>query len=64
MIIRMHHVRRAGYCSEGLRQFAIANNLDWMKFLKEGISSDELAKIGDAQINRIIRMAEKEQDGI
>lgn len=63
-IIKMHHIRKAGFCSEGLRQFAIANNLDWNKFLKEGISSDAVKNVDDAQIKRVLNIVEKEQNGL
>lgn len=63
MIIRMHHARKAGYCSEGLRKFAIAHNINWAKFLKDGIQSDAIKNIDDAQVKRLIEIAEKDQNG-
>lgn len=63
MIIKMYHARKAGYCSEGLRRFAISHNIDWAAFLKDGIKSEDLAEIDDAQVKRLIQIAEKDRNG-
>jgi hypothetical protein len=57
MLIRMIHVRQARMCSSGARQFFARHGLDWTRFLKEGIESEELEKTGDAMAREVVRVA-------
>jgi len=56
-IVTMRHIREAKMCSRGTRAFFQAHNLDWQKFLKEGIPSKELADTGDAMALQVVRVA-------
>lgn len=45
LIVTMADVRAAGLCSRGSRKFCERNNINWTKFLQEGIPASELLKI-------------------
>lgn len=38
----LHHARKLGYCSKGMREFCLKHGLDYSKFIDEGIGSKEL----------------------
>lgn len=62
MIIRVQHAWSAGFCSRGLREFAKKHDLDWEKFLNEGIEEEELLKFDDHMVNKIIEVAHGQQE--
>lgn len=47
-------------CSGGSREFFKRHNLDWNKFLQEGIRASELEATGDAMA---IRVAQEARNG-
>lgn len=57
MIITMRHVRQAKICSRGARQLAERQGLDWSRFLKVGVPSEELEQIDDAMVKRLLEVA-------
>lgn len=59
-IIRMHHCRRLSYCSRGVRTFFKRYELDYAKFLREGIPADEFLKItnNDAMVQALAEIAD------
>lgn len=57
VVVTMAHVRQAAMCSRGTRQFFTRHNLDWNKFLKDGISSTVLEPLGDAMADRVVEVA-------
>lgn len=58
MIVTMRHVRAAGMCSYGAREFFKRNNLNWTDFLKQGIDVETLRKTNDAMALQVIKVAE------
>lgn len=62
MIIRVEHGWQMGYCSSGMRAFAERHELDWDKFLQEGIEETELAKIDDHMVTKMIEAAHGQQE--
>lgn len=61
MIITIQHCASMGYCSRGLRAFAKKHNLDWIKFIKEGIDEKELESIDDGMIKETIERVKNGQ---
>lgn len=59
-IVTMRHIRRCKMCSGGSREFFKRHNLDWNKFLQEGIRASELEATGDAMA---IRVAQEARNG-
>lgn len=57
MILYHKDFRSIGMCSRGQRYFAKQHNIDWCKFLKEGISEEDLLATGDymafSHINKV-----------
>lgn len=60
MKITLEHARsypcmtRSGYCARGMRKFAGRYNLDWQKFITEGIDEEVLLATGDSMAERIV----------
>lgn len=57
----MRHVRAAGICAPGTRNFFFRNDLDWRDFVKNGIPVKTLREIGDHNALKAAEEAEKEQ---
>jgi hypothetical protein len=57
LIIRMEHVRQAGMCSSGARAFFQRHDLDWNRFLEQGITAKELIPTQDAMALRVVEVA-------
>jgi len=53
-------MREAGYCNKGGRIFGEKHNLDWAKFVREGIDEEELLATGDAMALKIVESARKD----
>lgn len=45
MTVTMDHLRSLGYCASGVREFFSRYDLDYSKFLRAGIESDELLSV-------------------
>lgn len=58
--VRMRHIRAAGMCSRGAREFFLNAGLDWDRFLVEGIPAEKLAATNDAMAISVVECAEKE----
>lgn len=58
VIVRMRHIREAGYCAAGARAFARRHRLDWPRFLREGIDAQRLP--ADAMAARVVERARQE----
>lgn len=61
IIVKHEHMRDLGYCNKGGRQFFERHNLDWGKFLREGVDAETLIKTGDAMALRAVAHAEEKQ---
>jgi hypothetical protein len=57
ILVKMAHVRQAGMCSKGAREFFKRHSLDWQEFLKTGIEAAKLEATGDAMAIEVVRVA-------
>ena len=57
MIVTMRDLRAAKYCGRGARKFFEERGMDWSKFIREGISAEELKKTGDAMALYVVEVA-------
>lgn len=57
VMCKMVDIRAAKLCSNGARGFFKRHNLDWNKFLSEGIAEEELLATGDANALRVVEKA-------
>ncbi len=55
--IRMTHIRKVSMCSKGAREFFKKHNLDWQKFLDEGLDSNLIEATGDAMALEVVKVA-------
>jgi hypothetical protein len=60
LIIRVEHMRAAGYCAKGAREFAQRHGFDWIAFVKEGVPAEQLIATGDAMAAEVVAHAERE----
>ena len=60
MIITAAHVTAAGFCINlGARKFCKRHNLDFRKFVREGIDEAELVGIDDAMLKKVLEEAHR-----
>lgn len=57
VLVQMAHIRKAKYCSKGTREFFKKHDLDWNKFLSEGIPAEELEATGDFMAIEVTKVA-------
>ena len=57
----MRHVRMAGYCARGAREFCKQLNHDWSDFLDNGVDADILERTGDAMALKVVAAMRREQ---
>ena len=55
--IYVRHLRQAGFCHRGARQFFFNHNLDWSSFVKNGIPINKVEAIDDIMVRQVIRLA-------
>ena len=60
MMIRMHHVRAAGYCNRGAREFFRRHGFNWQQFVDEGIPEELLIQTGDHIALRVVEVAHRD----
>lgn len=60
-IVRIQHVRRAGMCARGAREFFLRHALSWEDFLQNGIDAAILDRTGDVMAKQVADLARKEQ---
>jgi hypothetical protein len=48
MIVTTNDLQPIGYCARGAVRFAKQHNLDWKKFVTEGLPEEVLLATGDA----------------
>lgn len=53
----MIHIRKAQMCSSGAREFFKKHNLDWQKFLNEGLDSEIMEATGDPMALSVVEVA-------
>lgn len=58
MIITLAHVKRAGMCAKGAREFFKRTGLiEWSEFVEKGIDSEKLIENGDAMALQVVEVA-------
>lgn len=57
ILVTMQHVRQAKMCSRGARAFFERHNLDWQKFLDEGLPVEQIEATGDAMALQVVKVA-------
>lgn len=57
VLVRMEHVRAARMCSRGARTFFARHNLDWERFLREGLPVEQVEATGDAMAIQVAEVA-------
>lgn len=57
VIVNMSHVRQCKMCSRGARTFFERHNLDWNKFLEEGLPVSIIEATGDAMALEVAKVA-------
>jgi len=63
MLINIQHARtipngkRFGYCSYGIKRFFKLHNLDLRKFIKTGLSEEEILATGDIMATKLVEWA-------
>lgn len=62
VIVRMRHLRACGFCIvPGVRDWCKQHEIDFKKFVKEGMPASELEKLNDLFANRAVEQARKDQ---
>lgn len=59
--VTMSDVRKCCMCSRGARVFFDHHNLDWSKFLKEGLPVEEIEATGDVMALKVAEVARGRQ---
>ncbi len=59
VIVKTSHLRKLKYCSRGQRRFFEQHNLNFLDFIKNGISEEELIKTNDSMAFKAIEEAKK-----
>lgn len=57
MVIRIEHVRAAGFCVRGARTWFEGHNLSFSDFLRDGADEAVLLATGDALAARVVERA-------
>lgn len=52
-----------GYCRSGTRKFFKKHNMDWIKFLKEGLPEEAFLQTGDSMAAELVRIAKIWESG-
>jgi hypothetical protein len=69
LIVRVEHARAiacpngSGYCVPGMVKFFERHNLDFKKFVRDGIDADKLLATEDAMAAEVVAQARKEAAG-
>lgn len=62
LIVRVRHIRQAGYCASGTRAWFERHGLNYMDFLKNGIAAEQITALDDHLGNEVVRMARIESE--
>lgn len=63
LVITMDDIRRAGHCPAGARTWFKLHGFDFKRFLKQGISAEELLATGDEQATHVVAIAREASVG-
>ena len=59
-LVRVRHIRLAGLCSRGTRQWFTSRNLDYGTFINDGLRASQVEALNDALGNRVAQVARDE----
>lgn len=62
IMLRIHHIRQAGYCARGARAWAKRHNINYTQFLQDGIDIEVFEAIGDHFALEVCAVARKEHE--
>ena len=54
MRVTVDDVRKAGYCTKGLRLWMNRANIDITDFVTNGIDAEKLADVNDSRLDRVL----------
>jgi arsenate reductase-like glutaredoxin family protein len=60
-IVRVKHIRQAGYCASGARAWFQRHGIDYPDFLKNGIDAERILAIGDHLGSVVVECAKREE---
>jgi hypothetical protein len=60
--MHIRHIRAAGFCARGAREWARRHNINYTEFLQHGIDCDLLEKTGDHFALTVCRLAREEEE--
>lgn len=60
-LVTMQDVRAVKMCSRGTRAFFVKHELDWQKFLTEGLPASVIEATGDGMALRVVEVARGRQ---
>lgn len=61
VIVIMKDIRACRMCSSGTRDFFARHNMDWNKFLAEGLPEEDFIATGDAMALQVVEAARGRQ---
>lgn len=61
VIVTMRDIRACKMCSGGTRTFFTRHNMDWSRFLKEGLPEEDFIATGDAMALQVVEAARGRQ---
>lgn len=61
VIVTMKDIRACKMCSGGTRDFFRRHNMDWSKFLAEGLPEEQFIATGDAMAMQVVEQARGRQ---
>jgi hypothetical protein len=59
--VRVRHIRQAGFCASGARDWFRRHDLDYPAFLRDGVDAEVLEKLGDHFGNQVVALARAEE---
>lgn len=62
VIVTMRDIRACLMCSSGTRQFFKRHEMDWNKFLTEGLPESDFIATGDAMAMKVVEVARGRQE--
>jgi len=60
ILLKISHIRKAGYCVRGARAWALRHNIDFSYFLQNGMPVEVFEAIGDSFAMHACRVAREE----
>lgn len=60
ILLRIHHIHKAGYCSRGAREWCKRHNVNYTDFILNGIAVERIEAVGDAFCIEVCKIARDE----